>query len=94
MSTSDNPADCLSRGQSPIELTEKEAWQCGPDWLKLRKDDWPENKFVAGALPELKTKIALNTRNADPSVESPLRKFSNIRTLTNVVAYIFRFRKN
>ena len=40
-----NPADIGTRGMAPKELlNNREFWFCGPEFLKLRKDSWPNFK--------------------------------------------------
>ena len=46
-----NPADIGTRGMAPKELlNNREFWFCGPEFLKLRKDSWPNfevgEKFI------------------------------------------------
>uniref|UniRef100_A0A1B0D8P4 Uncharacterized protein n=1 Tax=Phlebotomus papatasi TaxID=29031 RepID=A0A1B0D8P4_PHLPP len=44
--TSDNPADCVSRGVSPKELIHHSLWWQGPPWLKQDEEHWPQNKVI------------------------------------------------
>lgn len=39
--TSDNPADCASRGIMPLELIDHPLWWTGPDWLAKSAEHWP-----------------------------------------------------
>ncbi|XP_032676814.1 uncharacterized protein LOC116846716 [Odontomachus brunneus] len=39
--TSDNPADCASRGLLGSELVSHQLWWRGPPWLSLSRDQWP-----------------------------------------------------
>lgn len=37
----DNPADCASRGITPVQLAHHELWWRGPSWLKDPSSSWP-----------------------------------------------------
>ena len=41
VSSSDNPADCASRGLFPSELVDHELLWNAPDWLRLPSSNWP-----------------------------------------------------
>lgn len=41
-----NPADCLSRGIDAEELKSHELWWHGPSWLVNSKNQWPRNPNV------------------------------------------------
>lgn len=55
-----NPADLISRGTTAMELNRETKWWKGPDWLKEREAEWPEQ-------PKLTTIIK------DPEAEKELR---------------------
>lgn len=44
VSTSDNPADLLSRGTTARELCESKLWWHGPSWLMKPSSHWPHDK--------------------------------------------------
>lgn len=48
MRTNSNPADILSRGIDPRELSNFEMWWGGPHWLRESSDYWPNE-----VIPEL-----------------------------------------
>lgn len=51
ISTSDNPADALSRGVAPAELKALKSWWNGPAWLMKDGTEWPSRQ------PELTVQI-------------------------------------
>lgn len=64
VASQDNPADCASRGMSPIELAHHGLWWRGPAWLTSRSEPWvtavaPPDECE---IPEQETKVhARNT---------------------------------
>ncbi|XP_070138645.1 uncharacterized protein [Drosophila bipectinata] len=42
VSTQDNPADCATRGLTPLQLAQDKLWWSGPDWLQEPEDHWPK----------------------------------------------------
>lgn len=44
--TADNPADYLSRGMNPKELSETKMWWKGPSWLSLEEKEWPRRPDI------------------------------------------------
>lgn len=43
VTTYDNPADDLTRGKRLQDLTVQSRWACGPMFLQLHRDQWPEH---------------------------------------------------
>ncbi|KAG5864391.1 hypothetical protein JTB14_022289 [Gonioctena quinquepunctata] len=43
-----NPADCLSRGLTPIQLLNHPCWLSGPSWLQLAEENWPVTDWKRG----------------------------------------------
>ncbi|XP_071867010.1 uncharacterized protein [Bombus fervidus] len=41
VSTTDNPADLISRGQTPKEFLNQAIWKTGPEWLNQTEESWP-----------------------------------------------------
>ena len=46
VSTSENPADHISRGLSPRLLLQCDLWWQGPDWLTLPPNVWPRQPDI------------------------------------------------
>ncbi|XP_073984819.1 uncharacterized protein [Rhodnius prolixus] len=98
ISSSQNPADCASRGVRPQELVSHQLWWEGPPWLKSNHESWPLGPVnadlsdpVVGA--EIRSQ-ALNVSSVMPCPEELESKFSSLYTLQNVVAWCLRFAHN
>lgn len=53
LDTSNNVADCITRGLTPCELKENSIWQRGPAFLYKPEEEWPiKQEVVATPLPE------------------------------------------
>ncbi|KAB0790412.1 hypothetical protein PPYR_15218, partial [Photinus pyralis] len=48
VSGTENPADCLSRGLSPLQLMEHRLWLSGPAWLQINESLWPVTSIDLG----------------------------------------------
>ncbi|XP_033212462.1 uncharacterized protein LOC117170053 [Belonocnema kinseyi] len=87
--TNYNPADALSRGQTPVKFIKYDLWKFGPDWLNREESTWPtidipsSNKF-----PGLKKEFCLNTL---PNLEF-FNKFYSFSRLKRIVAYCLRLK--
>ncbi|XP_023811839.1 uncharacterized protein LOC110015208 [Oryzias latipes] len=46
VTTSENPADDLTRGKRLQDLTSQSRWACGPSFLQLPSDQWPDHPFL------------------------------------------------
>lgn len=46
VATSDNPADDLTGGKRLQDLTRQSQWACGPSFLQLHQDQWPEQPIT------------------------------------------------
>ena len=59
--TAQNPADCASRGLSPVELVNHSLWWEGPTWLHSNPLIMPNQPLLGlGAAPELKAVCAVS----------------------------------
>ncbi|XP_073986075.1 uncharacterized protein [Rhodnius prolixus] len=96
--SSQNPADCASRGLRPQELVNHHLWWEGPPWLKLDPGSWPLGEVNADLSdPIVGVEIrsqALNVSIAAPCLEELESRFSSLHTLINVVAWCLRFAYN
>ena len=92
--TQDNPADSSSRGQMPKDFLVNRIWQHGPHWLNQEERDWPQMNLKPREILETrKPKVSLAVTSI--SIENNvLRRFSSMRTLTQVIAYCLRFAHN
>lgn len=94
--TSDNPADCGSRGLLPNDLANQSSWWDGPSWLSLAVEDWPRSTLSVDvdAIHEEHKVTVLVTSLSEDMVENLLSRYSSLRTLQHVLAYCFRFVHN
>ncbi|XP_049887043.1 uncharacterized protein LOC126381635 isoform X1 [Pectinophora gossypiella] len=91
VNTSQNPADCLSRGVEPHLLQSHDLWWHGPTFLsQLDFNPVCENVKLPKDIPELKTSHVISITEDLPLFNN----CSNIDKMKRIVAYIFRFVKN
>jgi len=86
-----NPADAISRGQSPQAFLKNKTWHTGPVWLADEEGEWPNEFVQICEISELKKNICLVTNNNDLSI---LDKFASYSRLLRMVAYCLRFLPN
>lgn len=85
----DNPADLISRGQTPLEFTSPSIWKHGPVWLLEAEEDWPQLGLASlERVPELRKVKCLTT----PIHNDVITRYSSIIKLRRVIAYCRRFR--
>ena len=96
VSSSDNPADCASRGFFPSELVDHELWWNAPDWLRLPSSNWPtQSSLHSPELPaEEERDICLHVVANTPVPVMPLERFSSFLRLKRVTAWIRHFIDN
>ena len=98
--TTDNAADLLTRGLTPIQLQSSSLWSQGPAWL-TSESDWP-NWSPTSALHINTSEDADNTPITETSVAPKLglhqvidiAKYSKLTRLQRVTAYVLRFVNN
>nr|CAI5820348.1 unnamed protein product [Callosobruchus analis] len=89
--THDNPADLLSRGVKPENVSKMQLWWQGPTWLQDDEANWPNVHYSNPTeLPELRKtfKVTLD------ATFFPFDRFSNINRLKHSFAYVIRFKNN
>lgn len=92
VSTSENPADCASRGLMPHELLDHPLWWSGPNWLKLAPNQWPRSEIFESNIESHEEKILSLPNFLEPDdLELLLNKFSSLSKIERIVAYCFRF---
>ncbi|XP_067214199.1 uncharacterized protein [Linepithema humile] len=88
-----NPADIISRGSDPQQLINASIWWYGPEWLKKDEELWPISSYPpVHEIPETKA-YSLAFPVVPISYELFL-KYSSLRKLQRIVAYVFRFQTN
>lgn len=93
VSSTENPADCASRGVNPSELENHRLWWNGPSWLKLDKKYWPtfEPSTSEAETEARKTVILSHALVVNDDMEILSNKFSSLSKLKFVTAYIIGF---
>ncbi|XP_026731637.1 uncharacterized protein LOC113496572 [Trichoplusia ni] len=86
--SSDNPADCASRGVSPSECNDLRLWKRGPLWLQYEKIDYNRGNIQETTLEERKIKTKCHAIEFDDSL---LTRFSKFSRLIRVISYCKRF---
>lgn len=92
--SSENPADCASRGIDPPELANHPLWWNGPVWLNKPESTWPsryESTEVNNDI-EIKTIATHMTLILDDRLDL-LSRFSCINKLLRVTSLCFKFIK-
>jgi hypothetical protein len=88
--TNSNPADLISRGQSPKEFLKQDLWKTGPEWLNQTEENWPNwSPTTADEIPEKKRTICLTSNTVEPSI---LDRYSSWPKLIRVVARCLRWK--
>ncbi|XP_018377646.1 PREDICTED: uncharacterized protein LOC108770508 [Trachymyrmex cornetzi] len=96
VSSPDNPADILSRGLDPHNLSNSALWWHGPPFLRLRDDLWPSDAFAKlnEDIPEQRKAVVATAAEVKHSVINDLlNKFSKLNKTCRIVAYCLRFSK-
>ena len=87
-----NPADDITRGLSPSKLVSGQRYQNGPEFLKWKREYWPENKINS---PECDPEERKETKWTGVFQETtPLiswSRFSCLAKLRRVMAYVLHF---
>ena len=94
--STDNPADCASRGMTADVLATHDLWWNGPHWLCSPEEEWPASRIAPPTeeLPETKS-LALVVYSPRPNFDALLAtKFSSWGKMLRVVALTLRFAFN
>ena len=96
-----NPADLPTRGITALQLNDSQTWKEGPVFLLADELTWPEKLSVAdpknvSAEEERRTMHVTGTTNPCIATVERLdpRKYSSLRNLLRVTAWVQRFIKN
>ncbi|XP_043263445.1 uncharacterized protein LOC122403778 [Colletes gigas] len=89
--TTDNPADLVSRGQSPEEFLRPSIWHHGPEWLQLEEPYWPTWELApVTTIPEQRMTTCLTTMSIDTSI---LDRYSSWGKTVRVTARCLRWKR-
>ena len=92
VSSSENPADCASRGIYPFELLQHSLWWNGPTWLKKPPAGWLQRLPLPPNQPESEEKeILLHAFAQVPLSVMPPDRVSSYTKLKHVTAWVLRF---
>ncbi|XP_042142254.1 uncharacterized protein LOC115312149 [Ixodes scapularis] len=95
-----NPADLLTRGESPSILRDSCLWWKGPKWLISGADDWPETPPQLGEFNELETnelkptQVYLQTDGQETAALFDLKKCNGYQKVLRITAWVTRFARN
>ncbi|XP_036140324.1 uncharacterized protein LOC118644157 [Monomorium pharaonis] len=90
--TSDNPADCASRGLPGDELIRHDLWWQGPSWLRAPREDWPSEPTSQTMDAGIEERIVALHSETSASWDLATR-YSSWPRLVRITAYLFRFLK-
>lgn len=92
VNTSDNPADCASRGLTVAQLKNHSLWWKGPAWLKsqnIAKENETKQETTLEIKPSFINNAALLLHHSDV-INDLLTKFSSITKIIRIVARLLR----
>ncbi|CAI6364177.1 unnamed protein product [Macrosiphum euphorbiae] len=93
--TSQNPADCVSRGMFPKDALDHRLYWDGPSWLYEPNDEWSSAAFQPLALHEVPEQAShtLSAVTLATHVDDPewFKRFSSLTRLQRVISYMHRF---
>lgn len=99
--TTENPADCASRGQTPMELKENMLWWSGPKYLATSSNEWKvadtkdpsmmEISVISAEVKPIIVKTFFGKTNVSIS-EDILQRCSSLAKAQRILAYVFRWR--
>ncbi|XP_020716452.1 uncharacterized protein LOC101451891 [Ceratitis capitata] len=86
-----NPADCASRGVTPLKLLHQEQWWNGPSFLRSSNAYWKSGSSKTHVTDfGLRKKVRAHLTHSD-NHWSVMTKYSSYSKLKRVMAYVLRF---
>ncbi|VEN38782.1 unnamed protein product [Callosobruchus maculatus] len=92
--TRENPADLVSRGLYPHEISSSDMWWHGPAFLNSPETEWPTSPSKVSHVPELKPPQISSLPSVDEIEHFDFERFSSFQRLQRATAYILRFKDN
>lgn len=95
--STDNPADCASRGLTPEKLIHHNLWWQGPPWLQSNSDNWPTSPSeYSHQESTINNEVAVHLTDTSQNQNFPeiILKYTKLSTLVRVTSYIYRFYNN
>ncbi|CAG4951440.1 unnamed protein product [Parnassius apollo] len=97
VSGTENPADCLSRGLTPMQIMDHPLWFHGPSWVHLDPSQWPITDFEPSSVsqpPEEKRHaLVANVSSEVSPIIALANRLSSWSKLLRSVIYVCRFAK-
>lgn len=92
----ENPADCLSRGVTPLKLLQHPLWYRGPSWISHDPSEWPIQPFDHSAeaedVPERKSvSHPVLVEVAESPIYALALRMSSWSKLLRAIVYVYRF---
>ncbi|XP_033225965.1 uncharacterized protein LOC117178650 [Belonocnema kinseyi] len=95
VSSSDNPADIISRGINPAGLLTSDLWWHGPAWLSRDPDNWPTPQTAdLENVPEMKKNLTSSEVTVTKRDSGIFELFSSFMTFCRVLSWCFRISNN
>lgn len=103
VSSTDNPADLLSRGMSMEDFVQSSHWFHGPKWLTEPVEHWPVSKFSQTDQIESRAAVECKPQTTEHLVGMStiklqeiqlLQRYSSWNKVMRITAYVFRFIDN
>lgn len=88
--TLDNPADCASRGLCGDELLTHALWWQGPPWLRLSKEEWPEEPALHSTDAPVEEKTTVLHISETQIRWDLASRYSSWPRLIRITAYLFK----
>ena len=91
--SSDNAADCATRGLSPSQLAEFKLWWNGPPWILQPQNEWPTTEQALTTSQSSQSFLARDESTKTEVIEILQRK-STFHKIQRFLAHLARWRLN
>ena len=97
--TEENPADCISRGISAVNLAKHSLWLKGPSWIEKSEDYWPKSESIAEHQHAVNTEVQGETlkqttmvvTQENTSIVLLIYRTSSFGKLVRIFCYVKKF---